>query len=352
MTVDPEGARYRAGDSGGHYESWFLRGNHPSRPLAFWIRYTVTAPKDRPEDTIAELFAIAFDGELMRHVAVREVVPIRSTSFGVGALDVRIDTSHLSRERATGRATSGGHTLTWDLSFSGGGGPLLLLPEALYAGGFPKAKALVMRPGVSFGGCLEVDGEPWPVDGWVGSTNHNWGVRHTDQYTWGQVAGFEGHPDTFLELATARIRVGPFLTPALTPIVLRHGGQEFRLNTIREGFRRATLDGLRWTFRAKGQANGRRISLSGVISASASQVVTFDYKNPPGGTKLCINSKIARCELDLEFRRRPGEARLPANELDGHKQSLLSPSGAAFEVLVDDVATAAGLGITGLPTAL
>lgn len=334
MTVDPEGARYRTGDGQGHYESWFLRGNHATRPLAFWIRYTVTSPKGRPEDTIAELFAIAFDGERMRHVAVREVVPIRSSTFAASGLDVRIDTSHLSREKATGRASSGGHVITWDLSFLGGGEPLLLLPEGLYAGGFPKAKALVMRPGVSFGGRLDVDGEPWPVDGWVGSTNHNWGVRHTDQYTWGQVAGFDGHPDTFIELATARIRVGPFLTPALTPIVLRHGGREYRLNTIREGFRRATLDGLRWTFKAKGSG----ISLSGVISATASQVVTFDYKNPPGGTKLCINSKIARCELSLE--------------VDGHKQSLVSGSGAAFEVLVDDVATANGLGITGLPPAL
>ena len=31
--------------SPGHYESWFLRGNHPSRPLAFWIRYTIFHPR-------------------------------------------------------------------------------------------------------------------------------------------------------------------------------------------------------------------------------------------------------------------------------------------------------------------
>lgn len=29
----------------GHYESFFQRANHPTRPLAFWIRYTIFSPK-------------------------------------------------------------------------------------------------------------------------------------------------------------------------------------------------------------------------------------------------------------------------------------------------------------------
>ena len=332
--VDPEGARYRPGDTRGHYESWFIRGNHPSRPLAFWIRYTLTAPKGAPDYTIAELFAIAFDGERARHVAVREVVSIRACTFSSSGLDVRILGSHLTRERAVGRASSHGRTLGWDLDWTGGTEPRLLLPERLYAGGFPKAKSLVMRPGVTFGGRLEIDGEPWPVDDWVGSINHNWGERHTDQYTWGQVAGFEGDPSAFLELATARIRIGPVLTPAMTPIVFRHEGREHRLNALYKVFRRATLDGLRWSFAAKGDG----IALSGVISATPAQVVTFAYKNPPGGTKLCVNSKIARCELTVTRA--------------GSRTTLLSQSGAAFEVLVDDVQAAERLGIVGLPPAL
>ncbi len=40
--------RFVPGDAGGHYESYFQRANHPSRPLAFWIRYTVFSPAGRP----------------------------------------------------------------------------------------------------------------------------------------------------------------------------------------------------------------------------------------------------------------------------------------------------------------
>jgi hypothetical protein len=42
--------RYQPGQKMGHYESFFQRANHPSRPLAFWIRYTIFSPQDRPED--------------------------------------------------------------------------------------------------------------------------------------------------------------------------------------------------------------------------------------------------------------------------------------------------------------
>lgn len=334
MTVDPEGARYRPGDKRGHYESWFIRGNHPSRPLAFWIRYTVTSPSGRPDDAIAELFAISFDGERGRHVAVREGLSPRECSFPTSGLDVRLGASRLTREVAMGRAQSAPHEIAWELTLAPAGEPLLLLPERFYAGGFPKAKALVMRPRVTFRGHLVVDGERVDIDGWHGSTNHNWGERHTDQYTWGQVAGFDDQPETFLEVATARIRLGPILTPAMTPVVLRHEGREHRLNALHKVFGRAKIGGLRWTFEAKGEG----VALSGVISASPIQVVTFAYKNPPGGTKLCINSKIARCEL--------------AVTLDRRKVDLTSRSGAAFEVLVDDVFAAEHLGISGLPVAL
>ena len=46
---------------------------------------------------------------------------------------------------------------------------------------------------------IDVDGVSHAVDGWVGSQNHNWGRKHTDRYAWGQVAGFDDAPGSFLE---------------------------------------------------------------------------------------------------------------------------------------------------------
>ncbi len=315
--------RYRA-DGKGHYESYFVRGNHPSRAQAFWLRYTIFSPAGRPGDAVGQLWAIVFDGQ---PVAVKSAVPIADTRFAgsTGGLDIRVGEAVL-RDDATGGALRGaiiavGHTVTWDLTYRGGGAPVLMLADRMYTGGFPKAKVLVPAPLVEFDGRLEVDGEPLDVTGWVGSENHNWGSRHTDEYAWGQVAGFDGAADTFLECSTARVRVGGVPTPWLTPVVVRQGERDLRLNALKTCLRARArydrrADTLRWSFRtSEGGAEVR-----GEFSAPRSSFVTLAYDNPPGGVKTCLNTKVARCDLEI---RRPGEPPV----------RLHTDNRAAFEIL-------------------
>jgi len=335
MAVDPEGARFRLGEARGHYESWFLRGNHPDRPLAFWFRYTVTSPTGRPQDAVAELFAITFDGERGRHGVARERHPMIETMFPSSGLGVRIANARLERDHAYGNAhgpnkeSPGAAMIAWDLNFSGGGAPLLLLPEGLYSGGFPRAKSLVMQPNVTFKGTYHVGHETTVVDGWRGSINHNWGERHTDRYAWGQVAGFPEAPDTFLEVATARIRLGPILSPPMTPVVLRHRGHEYRLNKLRKLFGRAHMNGLEWSIKARGDG----LRLRATFRTAPLDVVALYYDNPPGGRKICINTKIGSCDLELTTA--------------AGVEHLRSPHGAAFELLCDALSD---IGVPNLPT--
>lgn len=140
MHVDPVAARFRPGTPEGHYESWFIRGNHPSRPKAFWIRYTVTSPKGRPSDAVAELFAAVFDGETRRHVATRQSFPVREATFPSGHLDVRIGEARLDHDRLVGSATRVAQRVAWDIGVRGGTNALYFLPERLYAGGFPRPR--------------------------------------------------------------------------------------------------------------------------------------------------------------------------------------------------------------------
>ena len=207
-----QGARYRQGHPRGHYESWFLRANHPVRKLAFWIRYTIFAPHGRPQDAIGELWAIHFDGERRLIRAARSELPIRDCHFAPSGLDVRIGDATLNAGELRGSA-SGAHCIGWTLKYRDGGTPMIFLPKRAYEARLPKAKAVCTRPQVVFDGALEVDGESIAIDGWVGSENHNWGSKHTDTYAWGQVAGFDYAPEAFLECATARLKLGPLWTP-------------------------------------------------------------------------------------------------------------------------------------------
>ncbi|HSK02204.1 MAG TPA: hypothetical protein VK932_13220 [Kofleriaceae bacterium] len=315
------GARYRADDRGGHYESWFQRANDAAGRRAFWIRYTIFAPRGRAADAVGELWAIAFDRETRRIVAVKEVHPIGACAFAPDRLDVRIGEARLDGEALRGGAASGGHEIAWDLRYGGGGEPLLLLPPRLYAAPLPRAKALVAQPLARFTGTVTVDGEPVAIDDWVGSQNHNWGSRHTDRYAWGQVAGFDERPDAFLECSTARLRLGPVWTPWMSPVVLRLRGETLAWNALPRAIRArghyaCTAAPYDWRIETSGPDGALALR----IWAEPSELVALRYANPPGGTKICLNSKLARCELTL---RRGGQT------LELHS------SRAAFEILED-----------------
>jgi hypothetical protein len=316
--------RYQPGQKMGHYESFFQRANHPSRPLAFWIRYTIFSPQDRPEDALGELWAVYFDGETGRHVAVKKEVPFGQCAFQTSAFGVKVADALLEPGRLQGAATSGAHAISWDLRFAGEAEPLFLLPLSFYKGGFPKAKSLVGLPMAVYNGLLSVDGQEIAITDWVGSQNHNWGSKHTDLYAWGQVAGFDTHPHSFLEVATARLKIGPFWTPPMTPLVLRHQGEEIALNTLLQTIRaRGAFRYFTWDFRSETEA----VRVEGTITAPREAFVGLNYYNPPGGSKHCLNSKIASCELKLTPKR-AGKA--------GVSEVLCTKQRAAFEILTDD----------------
>jgi len=311
------GARYAPGMTTGHYESWFLRANDPSGLRAFWIRYTIFAPRGRPGDAVGELWAIAFAREDARIVAVKQVHPIRTCSFARDRLEVAIGAARLEDGVLGGTASSNGHTIAWDLRYADGQPPLLLLPEPLYGAPLPRAKSLVTQPLARFTGTLTVDGEALTVEDWIGSQNHNWGSQHTDRYAWGQVAGFDEAPEAFLECSTARIKIGPVLSPRLSPVMLRLGEETLTWNgLVRASRARGHYVPYDWRIETSGPDGAIAIA----IHAAPADFVALRYDNPPGGAKICLNSKLARCEVTLRR---------------GATTKVLHSSRAAFEILDD-----------------
>lgn len=101
-------ARYQPGQATGHYESFFQRANHPTRPLAFWIRYTIFSPQNHPENAVGELWAIYFDGETGNHVALRKEIPFKECVFKTDEFFVKVGDSILEPGGLRGSVASGG----------------------------------------------------------------------------------------------------------------------------------------------------------------------------------------------------------------------------------------------------
>jgi len=305
----------------GHYESFFLRANHPTRPLAFWIRYTLFSPKDHPEHNIGELWAIFFNGESNQHTVVKQEYPLTDCLFDPTDFNIQIGNAKLSSNFFQGAIENKGNKLAWEMTFDGDSLPLLLLPLKLYKGKFPAAKSLVSLPSAHFNGVLSVNDEKMNITDWVGSQNHNWGLGHTDLYAWGQVAGFDSHPDSFLEVATAKLKLGPFWTPPITLLALRHNKSEYALTELTQGIKAyGKFQYFTWEFKSK----AKDVEIDGQISAPSQAFVGLNYYNPPGGNKYCLNSKIAKCRLRFK------------DKITGKTEILETKHRAAFEILTND----------------
>jgi len=303
---------------GGFYESFFQRANHPTRPLAFWIRYTIFSPKNHPEQAIGESWAVFFNGETKHHTVLKKEVPIAKCNFSPSHFFVKVDDAELSPFQLRGNLENDLESLSWDLSYQGKAPPLFLFQDRYYQGNFPAGKVLTGSPFAKYRGTFGVNGEKIEIQDWIGSQNHNWGSKHNDFYVWTQVSGFEQAPETFLEASSARLKLGPFLLPPLTPLVLRHKGKEFRLNNLREClFTKTSFRYFTWEFRTQNS----EIEIEGKISAPRESFVGLTYYNPPGGSKYCLNSKLAACELILKYKKQ------------NKTERLLNTQSTAFEIL-------------------
>lgn len=316
--------RYQKGQKKGHYESFFQRANHPSEPKAFWIRYTIFSPDNHPENAIGELWAIYFNGITHQHISVKKEVLFEKCIFDNNRFFVKIDNSFLENGKLSGNISTEKNSIEWNLNYTGNSETLFPLPENLYEENFPKAKLLVGLPLASYSGNLLLNGNNITIENWIGSQNHNWGMRHTDHYAWGQIAGFDNAPESFFEVTTARLKFGPVWTPFMTLMTLRHKGEEFRLNTIVQSLKaKGQFDYFNWKFYSK----NNEAEIEGTIFADKNDFVHLKYYNPPGGIKNCLNTKIASAKIKVRYKDSSGK--FIENILETRNR-------AAFEILEDE----------------
>ena len=293
---DLDHAVYEPGQAGGHYESYYQRANHPSRPWAFWIRYTVFAPAGRPEAAVGELWAVFF-------MVSRTGMPSREQSTRWTGVDLhaRRSTSVSERRPSARRRCVGDRRTQLGPHLHGRGRSSIAVRRQPVPRELPQgqdadscAARRLHRPDRGRGSLHR--------HRWLGrQPEPHWGSRHTDRYAYGQVAGFDDAPDAFLDVATAKpLLAGPVSLPWFTFVVLRHDGEEHRCSSLLQGLRSsASYRFFDWRFSARTS----RVDLRGHITAPIESFVGLRYGNPPGGFKQCLNTKIGTAEVVLTDRR-------------------------------------------------
>ena len=306
----------------GHYESYFLRANHPSKKQAFWLRYTIFSSSDKTSE-LAEIWGAFFDNDEV--IAIQQDISLNECSLADSKNKIQLgnntlEFAHLDKGKASGNINDKTRCMSWQLDYSGETNVLPLFPAAYYQRSLPKAKVVVGIPQAFFNGQLNVNGKTIDINNWQGSENHNWGSKHTDEYAWGQVSGFDGEPDSFLECSTARIKIGPLWSPRMSLAVLRIDQQEYRFNNLWQAVKnQGSYQYFDWSMHCK----NKNFTLEMNMSSKGHDVAGLNYRNPPGGSHTCLNSKVASCDVILK---KNGKV----------LHHLQTQHRAAFEILTDD----------------
>jgi hypothetical protein len=304
------GVRYAA-DGNGHVESYFLKANDPHARRALWLKTTIYASArgaSGQSHAVAEAWAIAFDGE-RGHVAVKSSIPFERARFDARALDIDVGGVVLRPDATSGTIESGGRSVGWDLSLVSDGIPIVHFPHPwMYEAKFPSTKIVSPFPDLRASGSVIVNGERWDVDRWPGLLGHNWAPRHTPLYAWGHCNLWEregdggaAEPELVFEGSSAKVKVGPLLSPLSTLLCLRWRGVRYDLNAALDLVTNTgEISPRRWRFGGE----NRHLALRGELWATSDDFVGLFYENPDGPPTYCLNSKLAHARLEIEARGR------------------------------------------------
>jgi hypothetical protein len=272
----------------GHYESFFIRTFHPAEPLGAWVRYTVLKrPGAEPRGSLW-LTLFEADGPTAAKVTLGPGEVQANTYIDVG------DAGGFHDGTANGTAGDA----SWELSFETDEAPLRHLPsDWMYRAPIPRTKLLSPYPAARFRGNVQLGGRRLEVDGWRGTTGHNWGAQHAERWIWMHGIAFEGADDVWLDLGLGRIKLGPLTTPWTAAGAVSVGGERLPLGGPAAA-RRTEIDerpdGCRFSIPGAG------VTVRGEVGAPKTDFVGWVYSDPDGSEHNTVNCSIAHMELTVE----------------------------------------------------
>lgn len=322
--ADAHNRRRWDGQERNHYEVWYLTGNHPTRPVGWWIRYTLEAPLDRPP--YCQLWFAHFDADdPSRTFGINRVLPIDQHDARAEPFAVRVGEATLRSDGARGALAGAGHEASWELSWAAGLEPLRQLPRPFYwRDGLGDTTVLSPSADAVVTGHVTVDGERIELRAAPFGQTHLWGRRHAVSWAWAHCNGFADHPGAVLECLTARIRKAGRVTPPLTAITLWLDGRAHRFNRLLHTLRnRAQLATGLYRFAAQSRTH----RLEGELHCRPEDMVLARYEDPDGALRHCANTEVADLRLTL-FERRGGRF--------VERAHLLAPRRGHFEIGAPD----------------
>jgi hypothetical protein len=166
----------------------------------------------------------------------------------------------------------------------------------MYTAPFPKKKIITPAPRLRFTGHLDILGTRIDVRDWIGLRGHNWGSEHAFSYAYGNCNLFREDPEALIDLFTAKVRVGPLITPWVSLGILRQTVSSTAFAHCDGPSPRAVVAFPHWAVTLRRP----NLSLETHWQADPAQTVCLRYLHPNGRLAYCYNTKFATLTARLD----------------------------------------------------
>lgn len=283
------------GDRRKYYEVYFLKFNDPRRQLAAWIRYTLLSPVQG--DPVAEVWSFFFHRyQHEDNLALRDTYSWNEAKHGQNPFFYQIGNSIIRHDGAQGAIEKGDKRMAWDIKWEHTEHPLCHFPYRwMYRAPFPRTKMISPHPNLCVSGTLEVGKDSYHFDRAPGQQSHLWGTEYANSWVWSHCNSFN-EESALWEGLSARIRIGPWRSPAITIFFLHFRNRLYLIHSFTSILRNKSKSELGlWKF--QGQGNG--ISITGEASANFEDMLGAQYTDPNGEKRWCHNSKLGDLKLHI-----------------------------------------------------
>jgi hypothetical protein len=284
------------------YESHYLTAADPAGGRALWLRFT--ALKRRGEPARLTTWLSFFDAWAGTPRTLRVTAPEPLADPGVGW--ARSSLGEMGPWGTRGELSAAGEgwadptrpapRASWDVRWEPRAGAVAYLPARwLYDRPVPRSNGAALVPAASATGTLVLDGDEVALDDWEAVVGHNWGSEHAHQWCWLHAGRLGEEGRGWLDLALARIRIGPLVTPWTACGAIDLDGRRYAPAPLH-----------RVTCERAGERTTARVSLSGraavtvELAASRADTVTWDYASPSGPGRVVDNCSVAEARIALQ----------------------------------------------------
>ncbi len=302
----------------GFYEVYFLKFNLLESREAFWLRYTLLAPREG--QPYAEIWGFYFNPHAPeRNWGAKETVPLDSGQIcwqrgrfplQIGSAGQPVGLSLLQLESATGQVGTEQSGLSWELHWRLSQSSLGLFPHAwLYRLPFPRTKYHSPGWDIRINGMVELHGRRIEIRDAPGQLAHLWGTAYAHSWVWAHANQFDGEVDAAFEALYAIVPLSGRLR-RMGIACLRLADRYYALRGLRsclsvESEARLPDDAPKFVWHM--QAQERDFGLRIECEADPRHLLGARYTTPSGELRYCHNTKVASATVTLTLTR-SGEA--------------------------------------------